>query len=56
MPCSATPGLLLALLRTIAVGWKQAKVEQNAQAIVKEAGEFYDRLRVYMVCYSYQRI
>ena len=44
----ATPGLLLALLRTIAVGWKQAKVEQNAQAIVKEAGEFYDRLRVYM--------
>ena len=45
----ATPGLLIALLNTIAVGWKQAKVEKNAQAIVKEASEFYDRLRVYMV-------
>ncbi len=44
----ATPGLLIALLNTIAVGWKQAKVEENAQAIVEEAGEFYDRLRVYM--------
>ena len=44
----ATPGLLIALLNTIAIGWKQAKVEQNAQAIVKEASEFYDRLRVYM--------
>ncbi len=39
--------ILTRFFRTISFGWKQAKVEQNAQAIVKEAGEFYDRLRVY---------
>ena len=39
--------ILARFFRTIATGWKQAKVEKNAQVIVKEAGEFYDRPRVY---------
>lgn len=43
----ATPGLLIALLRTIAIGWQQAKVQENAKAIADAAGELYVRLRVY---------
>lgn len=42
-----TPGLLIALLRTIAIGWQQAKVQENAKAIADAAGELYARLRVY---------
>ena len=41
------PGLLIALLRTIAIGWQQAKVQENAKAIADAAGELYARLRVY---------
>lgn len=43
----ATPGLLIALLRTIAIGWQQAKVQENAKAIADAASELYARLRVY---------
>lgn len=43
----ATPGLLIALLRTIAIGWQQAKVQENAEAIAAAAGELYARLRIY---------
>ena len=43
----ATPGLLIALLRTITIGWQQAKVQENAKAIADAAGELYARLRVY---------
>lgn len=43
----ATPGLLIALLRTIAIGWQQAKVQENAKAIADAAGELYARLGVY---------
>ncbi len=43
----ATPGLLIALLRTIAIGWQHAKVQENAKAIADAAGELYGRLRVY---------
>lgn len=42
----ATPGLLIALLRTIAIGWQQAKVQENAKAIADAAGELYARPRV----------
>lgn len=39
--------VLIALLRTIAIGWQQAKVQENAKAIADAAGELYARLRVY---------
>lgn len=43
----ATPGLLIALLRTIAIGWQQAKVQENAEKIAQAAGELYSRIRIY---------
>ncbi len=43
----ATPGLLIALLRTIAIGWQQATVQENAEKIAQAAGELYGRIRTY---------
>ena len=43
----ATPSTLIALLRTIAFGWQQEAVAENAVAIHKEAKELYARLAVF---------
>ena len=43
----ASPGLLIALLRTIGVAWQQESIQRNAQAIADEAGELYNRLAIY---------
>lgn len=40
-----TPTTFLALLHTVACGWKQNDMETNAQAIIKMGQELYDRLR-----------
>ena len=43
----ATPGLLLAFLRTVALAWQQQDMERNAQKIADLGKELYDRLRVF---------
>lgn len=43
----ATPGLLIAFLRTVALAWRQQDIQKNAQEIAKAAGELYSRLRTY---------
>ena len=43
----ATPGLLLAFLRTVAMAWQQQVLQENAQNIADGAAQLYDSLRVY---------
>ena len=43
----ATPGLLLAFLRTVALAWQQQDMQKNAQQIADLGKELYDRLRVF---------
>ena len=43
----ATPGLLLAFLRTVALAWKKQDLRENAQEIADGAKAIYDGLRVY---------
>ncbi len=43
----ATPGLLLAFLRTVAVAWQQQDMQEHAQEIASLGLELYDRLRVF---------
>ena len=43
----ATPGLLLAFLRTVALAWQQQDMQQNAQKIANLGKDLYDRLRVF---------
>ena len=43
----ATPGLLLAFLRTVALAWQQQDMQQNAQQIADLGKDLYDRLRVF---------
>lgn len=43
----ATPGLLLAFLRTVALAWQQQDMQSNAQQIADLGKELYDRLRVF---------
>lgn len=40
----ATPGLLIALLRTIGVAWQQEEIQRNAQEIADAAKLLYERL------------
>ncbi len=40
----ATPGLLIALLRTIGVAWQQEEIQRNAQDIADAAKLLYERL------------
>ena len=43
----ASPGLLIALLRTIGVAWQQEDIQQNAQEIADTSRELYTRLATY---------
>ena len=43
----ASPGLLIALLRTVGVAWQQEDIQRNAQAIADDANELYSRLATY---------
>ncbi len=44
----ATPGLLLAFLRTVAVAWQQQNLQENAQKIADGAADLYASLRTYV--------
>ena len=43
----ATPGLLIAFLRTVALAWRQQDIQENAQKIADAARELYGRLGAY---------
>ena len=43
----ATPGLLLAFLRTVALAWQLQALNDNAQEIADLGKELYDRLKTY---------
>ena len=43
----ATPGLLLAFLRTVAVAWQQQDLQENAQRIADGAAGLYASLKTY---------
>ena len=43
----ATPGLLLAFLRTVALAWQQQDMQKNAQKIADLGKELYGRLRIF---------
>lgn len=43
----ATPVTLIALLRTVAIYWRQQKLSENAQMIAKESSELHDRLKTF---------
>ncbi len=43
----ATPGMLIAFLRTVALSWHQHEFAQNVEKIAEEAKELYERLSKY---------
>ena len=43
----ATPGLLIAFLRTVALAWQQQDIQENAQQIARAGVELYERLATF---------
>lgn len=43
----ATPTTFVALLQTVAYGWKQYKLSENAQEILNQTQEFYNRVSTF---------
>ncbi len=43
----ATPGLLLAFLKTVALAWQQQDMQENAQKIADLGKDLYDSLQIY---------
>ena len=43
----ATPGLLLAFLKTVALAWKEQSLQENAQQIADLGKDLYDSMRTY---------
>ena len=43
----ATPTSLIAMLKVIAYGWSEAKIEKHAQMIINEAREWLDRCKTF---------
>ena len=44
----ATPGLLIAFLKTVAMAWKRQAIEQDAEQIAELGSELYSRLSRYL--------
>ncbi|MCY4188211.1 MAG: DNA recombination protein RmuC [Bryobacterales bacterium] len=43
----ATPGVLIAFLRTVALAWSRLEIQSNAEEISKQGKELYSRLATY---------
>ena len=48
----ATPVTLVSVLKGVAYGWRQETLAKNADELRRIAGEFYDRMRVFVEAYS----
>lgn len=44
----ATPGLLIAFLRTVALAWQRQDIARNAEAVAKLGNDLYSRLSTYV--------
>ena len=43
----STPTTLIALVKTIAFGWQQERLAENAQAVAAQGRDLYDRIRIF---------
>ncbi len=48
----ATPVTLVSVLKGVSYGWRQERLAKNAEELRRIAGEFYDRMRVFVESYA----